>query len=57
MCNCFLSVQNYVTGEGCLMSFTLGFGGVFFDSQSNYCPISLRQFKIDVADPKPQTII
>ena len=53
MCNCFLSMQNYATGKGCLMSFTLG----FFYSQSKRFPISLRQFKIYVADRKPQTII
>ena len=43
-------------GKGCLMSFTLGYVLVFFDSQSKHFPISLRQFKIYVADLKPQTI-
>ena len=36
----FLSMQNYVTGKGCLMSFTLGFG--FFDSQSKHFLISFK---------------
>ena len=52
----FLSMHNYVTGKGCLMSFTLVFF-FFFYSQSKHFSISLRQCKIYVADPKPQTII
>ena len=44
-------MQNYVTGKGCFMSFTLGF--VF---QIKYFQVSLKLFKIDlhVADQKPQ---
>ena len=57
MCNYFLSMLNYVTGKGCLTSFTLAFVFLFFDYQSKHFPISLRQFKIYVADWKPQTII
>ena len=47
-----LSMQNYVTGKGCLMLFTLGF--FFFYSQSKHFLIFLRQFKIFVADQKPR---
>ena len=50
----FLSRENFITGKGCLLSFTFFF---FFYSQSKHFPISLRQFKIYVADRKPQTII
>ena len=50
----FLSIKNYVSRKGCLMYFTLRF---FFYSQRKHFPISLRQFKICVADRKPQTII
>ena len=51
----FLSMQNYVTGKVCSMSFTFGFG--FLDSQIERFPVSLRLFKIYVADQKPQTKI
>ena len=47
--------QNYVTGKGCLMSFTLSFGFIF-TLNVNHFLISLRQFKTYVADRKPQTI-
>ena len=51
-------MQNYVTGKGCLMSFTSGFGGGGGGlTQSKHFLISLRQFKKYAADRKPQTII
>ena len=51
-------MQNYATGKGCLISFTLGF--LFLDSKTEHFPISLRLFKIYtiyIADQKPETII
>ena len=41
-------MQKYVTGKGCLMSFTLGF--IFLDSQIKHLSVSLRLLKIYVAD-------
>ena len=48
-------MQNCVTGKGCSISFTLGF--VFLDSQIRHFPVSLRLFKIYIADKKSHTII
>ena len=48
-----LSMQNYVTGKGCLMSFRF----FFFYSQIKHFPVSLRLFKIYVVGQRPQTII
>ena len=62
-------MRNYVTGKGCLMSFTLGviiylFISIFiylfiylFYSQIKNFSVSLRLFKIYDADRKHQTII
>ena len=50
-----LSMQNHVTGKGCLMSFTEGF--LIFYFQIKHFSVSLRLFKIYVADQKPQTIL
>ena len=47
-----LSLQNYITGKGCLMSVTY----VFFFFFSHF-PFSFRLFKIYVVDQKPQTMI